>query len=128
MGGALAKQTIKGGLLSVVANLGDRILQILKLIVLARLLGPEAFGLLGIALIDRWISKEFISAGHRKSVNSARARQRQYLSGYCLVPQDSSRNHLGWYRDCNSSSLSKSALSDPGSDPDHSCSGDYGRD
>ena len=66
--GKLAEQTIRGGLLSAVANVGDRILQIIKLIVLARLLSPEAFGLLGIALLTVGTLKRLSRLGIDKAL------------------------------------------------------------
>jgi len=47
----LAERTIKSGIWATVTNIGDRLLQIVLLVVLARLLDPADFGLMGIALL-----------------------------------------------------------------------------
>jgi O-antigen/teichoic acid export membrane protein len=50
-GGSTEQQAIRSGIWAAGLNIGDRILQLLKIIILARLLSPEAFGLFGIALL-----------------------------------------------------------------------------
>lgn len=49
--GGIAEQTVKSGIWATIANVGGRALQIVLVIVLARLLGPSQFGLMGIALL-----------------------------------------------------------------------------
>ena len=51
-GGSTEQQAIQSGIWVTGINIGDRILQLLKIIILARLLSPKAFGLLGIALLS----------------------------------------------------------------------------
>jgi PST family polysaccharide transporter/lipopolysaccharide exporter len=49
--GDLASQTVKSGIWSGGINVGTRLLGIATVVVLARILGPEEFGLMGIALL-----------------------------------------------------------------------------
>ncbi|WP_239638742.1 MULTISPECIES: lipopolysaccharide biosynthesis protein [unclassified Haloferax] len=50
-GGSTEQQAIQSGIWVAGINVGDRVLQLLKVVILARLLSPAAFGLLGIALL-----------------------------------------------------------------------------
>ena len=50
-GGSLASQTVRGGIWLAMTNGGVRALQLAMLVVLARLLSPKQFGLMGIALL-----------------------------------------------------------------------------
>ncbi|MWG33200.1 lipopolysaccharide biosynthesis protein [Halomarina oriensis] len=50
-GGSLASQTVRGGIWLGLTNGGVRALQLVMLVILARLLSPEEFGLMGIALL-----------------------------------------------------------------------------
>lgn len=50
-GGSTTEQVVQSGVWATGINVGDRALQLLKVVVLANLLSPEAFGLLGIALL-----------------------------------------------------------------------------
>lgn len=49
--GDLAAQTVRSGVWAGGTNVGTRALQIASVVVLARILGPEAFGLMGLALL-----------------------------------------------------------------------------
>lgn len=49
--GSTEEQAIQSGFWVAGINIGDRVLQLLKVIILARLLSPAAFGLLGIAVL-----------------------------------------------------------------------------
>jgi len=49
--GSTEEQAIQGGIWVAAINVGDRLLQLGKVVVLARILSPGAFGLLGIALL-----------------------------------------------------------------------------
>jgi O-antigen/teichoic acid export membrane protein len=62
-GGSTAEQAIQSGVWVAGINVGDRIFQLLKLIILARLLSPEAFGLLGIALLTIAALRQFSKLG-----------------------------------------------------------------
>jgi len=50
-GGTTEQQAVQSGVWVAGINVGDRVLQLLNVIILARLLSPRAFGLLGIALV-----------------------------------------------------------------------------
>ncbi|MDB2262068.1 lipopolysaccharide biosynthesis protein [Halorubrum ezzemoulense] len=50
-GGSTEEQAVQSGVWVTGINVGDRVLQLVKVVILARLLSPEAFGLLGIALL-----------------------------------------------------------------------------
>jgi O-antigen/teichoic acid export membrane protein len=62
-GGTTEEQAVHGGIWVAGINVGDRVLQLLKIVVLARLLSPEAFGLLGIALLVRAALEKFSELG-----------------------------------------------------------------
>lgn len=62
-GGSTEEQAIQSGIWVAGINIGDRILQLLKIIILARLLSPEAFGLLGIALLAIAALRQFSKLG-----------------------------------------------------------------
>jgi O-antigen/teichoic acid export membrane protein len=62
-GGSTEEQAIQSGIWVAGINVGDRILQLLKVIILARLLSPEAFGLLGIALLAIAALRQFSKLG-----------------------------------------------------------------
>jgi O-antigen/teichoic acid export membrane protein len=53
--GELSDRVLHGGVWSTLLNVTDRVLRLLHLVVLARLLSPSAFGLLGIALLTKTI-------------------------------------------------------------------------
>lgn len=61
--GDLATQTIRSGFWEGVINVSDRLLQLLVLVVLARLLAPEDFGLMGIALLTMGALNRFSQLG-----------------------------------------------------------------
>jgi PST family polysaccharide transporter/lipopolysaccharide exporter len=50
-GGSLTQRSVVGGAWVAALNVSDRVLQLAMVVVLARLIGPEAFGLMGIALL-----------------------------------------------------------------------------
>lgn len=50
-GQSTGEQAVQSGIWMTSLNVGDRILELIKVVILARLLSPEAFGLLGIALL-----------------------------------------------------------------------------
>jgi O-antigen/teichoic acid export membrane protein len=50
-GGSLTQRSIVGGAWVAALNVSDRVLQLAMAVILARLIGPEAFGLMGIALL-----------------------------------------------------------------------------
>lgn len=61
--GNLESRTIKSGLWLTAMNVSDRVLQLALLVVLARLLSPQDFGLLGIALLTLGAMKRFTTLG-----------------------------------------------------------------
>lgn len=62
-GGSTEQQAVQSGIWVAGINIGDRVLQILKVIILARLLSPAAFGLLGIALLSIAALRQFSKLG-----------------------------------------------------------------
>ncbi|MYL66713.1 lipopolysaccharide biosynthesis protein [Halorubrum distributum] len=62
-GGSTEAQAVQSGVWVTSINVGDRLLQLLKVIILARLLSPEAFGLLGIALLTIAALQQFSNLG-----------------------------------------------------------------
>jgi O-antigen/teichoic acid export membrane protein len=61
--GSLTVRTVRSTVWSVGVKVGGRALQLLMLVILARLLGPEAFGLLGIALVTHQGLQRFSRPG-----------------------------------------------------------------
>lgn len=61
--GSIAQRTAKSGVWVSVMNVSDRGLQLVVLIVLARLLSPRAFGLFGIALVALNATQNFTEIG-----------------------------------------------------------------
>lgn len=49
--GSLASRTVRSGVWMTAINVGDKVLQLVMIVFLARLLGPGDFGLMGIALV-----------------------------------------------------------------------------
>jgi hypothetical protein len=67
-GEGFAERTVKGGLWMTATNGADRALQIVLLIVLARLLDPADFGLMGIALLTLGAMKRFSRVGFQEAL------------------------------------------------------------
>jgi len=61
--GGTQERTVKSGLWSAITNVSDRVLQLVMVVVLARLLDPNDFGLLGIALLIIAVLKRFTDLG-----------------------------------------------------------------
>lgn len=61
--GGLAERTAKSGVWATVTNVADRGLQLLLVVILARLLDPADFGLMGIALLTLTALKRFSKLG-----------------------------------------------------------------
>jgi len=62
-GGDLTERTTKSGIWAAVTNIADRGLQLLMVVILARMLSPTDFGLLGIALLTLTAFKRFSKLG-----------------------------------------------------------------
>lgn len=67
-GEGIAERTVKGGLWMTATNVADRALQILLLVVLARLLAPADFGLMGIALLTLGALRRFSRIGFQEAL------------------------------------------------------------
>jgi PST family polysaccharide transporter/lipopolysaccharide exporter len=61
--GSLTVRTVRSAIWSAGVKVGGRVLQLLTVVILARILGPEAFGLLGIALVTRQGLERFTRPG-----------------------------------------------------------------
>lgn len=64
----LAERTVKGGMWMTATNLLDRALQVVLLVVLARLLSPADFGLMGIALLTIGALRRFSRIGFQEAL------------------------------------------------------------
>lgn len=62
-GGGLASRTVKSGIWLTAMNVSDRVLQMILMVVLARLLAPRDFGLLGIGLLTLSALQQFTKLG-----------------------------------------------------------------
>lgn len=67
-GDGFAERTVKGGLWMTATNVSDRALQVVLLIVLARLLDPTDFGLMGIALLTLAALRRFSRVGFQEAL------------------------------------------------------------
>ncbi|MDL0118513.1 lipopolysaccharide biosynthesis protein [Halobacterium salinarum] len=67
-GGSATEQAVQSGIWVAGINVGDRVLQLLKVIILARLLSPAAFGLLGIALLAIAALRQFSKLGFNEAL------------------------------------------------------------
>lgn len=61
--GGVASKTIRSGIWAGLMNFGDRALQMLLMLILARLLGPRAFGLMSISLLALSALRRFSNLG-----------------------------------------------------------------
>jgi PST family polysaccharide transporter/lipopolysaccharide exporter len=61
--GSVLQRTVKSAIWSMLTNVSGRLLQVLMLVILARLLTPGQFGLMGIALVTLSASKRFTNIG-----------------------------------------------------------------
>jgi PST family polysaccharide transporter/lipopolysaccharide exporter len=66
--GDLAERTLKSGIWVSALNVGDRLLQLVLLVVMARLLDPADFGLMGIALLTVNALRRFSRLGINESL------------------------------------------------------------
>jgi len=67
-GGSTEEQAVKSGVWVTGINIGDRVLQLIKVVILARILSPAAFGLLGIALLSVAVLKQFSAIGFEQAL------------------------------------------------------------
>jgi PST family polysaccharide transporter/lipopolysaccharide exporter len=85
-GGGLAERTAKSGVWAVVTNLADRGLQLLMVAILARLLDPADFGLLGIALLTLTAFKRFSKLGFDEAlIQKSSGNVDSYLNTYWSI-------------------------------------------
>lgn len=61
--GTVTERTVKSGIWMTAIKMSGRVLQILMLIILARVLAPRDFGLIGIALLSLSATKKFTNVG-----------------------------------------------------------------
>ncbi len=61
--GNVGERTVKSGIWVGLINISDRLLQLVMVVVLARLLGPQAFGLMGVALLALSALQRFSQVG-----------------------------------------------------------------
>ena len=82
-GGDLSERTAKSGIWVAVMNVADRGLQLLMVAILARMLSPEDFGLLGIALLTLTALKRFSNLGFDQAlIQNASTDVDSYLNTY----------------------------------------------
>jgi lipopolysaccharide exporter len=76
---SLYSRTIKGGLWVFSLRIADRIFQLLRTIILARILSPNDFGLFGIALLVLSILQNFTESGFQHALIQKRGETKSYL-------------------------------------------------
>jgi PST family polysaccharide transporter/lipopolysaccharide exporter len=85
-GGDLTEQTVKSGIWATVTNVLDRGLQLLMIAILARMLTPADFGLLGIALLTLTAFKRFSNIGFDQAlIQKASGNVDGYLNTYWSI-------------------------------------------
>lgn len=78
--GSLQQKTIKSGFWSFASRISTRGLSILKIIIVARLLSPNDFGLLGIAILTLAIFEVFSKTGFKESIIQNKEKIDDYLN------------------------------------------------
>lgn len=85
-GGDLTEQSVKSGIWATVTNVLDRFLQLLMVAILARMLSPADFGLLGIALLTLTAFKRFSNIGFDEAlIQKASGNVDGYLNTYWSI-------------------------------------------
>lgn len=85
-GGDLTEQTVKSGIWATITNVLDRALQLLMVVILARILTPDDFGLLGIALLTLTAFKRFSNIGFDQAlIQKASGNVDSYLNTYWSI-------------------------------------------
>ena len=85
-GGDLTEQTVKSGIWATITNVLDRGLQLLMIAILARMLTPADFGLLGIALLTLTAFKRFSNIGFDQAlIQKASGNVDGYLNTYWSI-------------------------------------------
>ncbi|SMO53792.1 lipopolysaccharide biosynthesis protein [Halorubrum cibi] len=85
-GGDLTEQTVKSGIWATITNVLDRALQLLMVAILARMLSPADFGLLGIALLTLTAFKRFSNVGFDQAlIQKASGNVDSYLNTYWSI-------------------------------------------
>jgi len=79
-GSTLSEKTIKGGFWVFTIRIADRLFQLVRTIILARLLSPNDFGLFGIALLVLSTLETFSEAGFRHALIQKKGDTGQYLN------------------------------------------------
>ncbi len=76
---SLSKQVAKGGIWSFALNITHRLLTLIRLVVLARLLAPDDFGLMGIALLFITALDKFSYMGFSAALIQKKGEVKEYL-------------------------------------------------
>jgi PST family polysaccharide transporter/lipopolysaccharide exporter len=85
-GGDLTEKTLKSGIWATITNIVDRGLQLLMVAILARMLSPADFGLLGIALLALTAFKRFSKLGFDEAlIQKGSADVDTYLNTYWSI-------------------------------------------
>lgn len=78
--GSLQQKTIKSGFWSLSSRMSTRGLNLIKLVIVARLLSPNDFGLLGIAVLTMAIFEVFTQTGFKESIIQNKDDIKHYLN------------------------------------------------
>lgn len=81
----LDKKVIRGGVWVFIMRISERTFSIIRLIILARLLSPDDFGLMGIALLTLTIVEVFTEPGFQQAIIKKKKENRDYLDSAWTV-------------------------------------------
>ncbi len=79
-GESLSERTVKGGFWVFTLRISDRIFQLIRTIILARLLSPNDFGLFGIALLVLSMLDTFSQTGFQQALIQKKGETKDYLN------------------------------------------------
>lgn len=84
-GGSISQKTVRSGVWSLISRMSIRSLSFFQIIIVARVLVPEDFGLLGISLLTIEILNVFTRTGFRESIIQKKEDVEEYLNSAWTV-------------------------------------------
>ncbi|MBS3816346.1 MAG: lipopolysaccharide biosynthesis protein [Candidatus Thermoplasmatota archaeon] len=84
-GGSIPQKTVRSGIWSLISRISTRGLSFLQIIIIARILVPKDFGLLGISLLTIEILKVFTKTGFQESIIQKKEDVKEHLNSAWTV-------------------------------------------
>lgn len=85
-GGGVREKTVKSGFWAGGTRIANRVMNTVKMVVLARVLGPSDFGVLGIALLSDAVLTTFSITGFQEALIQKKKDIKEYLStAWCIL-------------------------------------------